>query len=160
MRHDELEYLVKAPLQVMCAQFHPKEDLIVTGSLDNTLRVWDISGLRKKTVAPGSLGGDDRAPPPDLFGSTDATVKVCLVLRLRCSSNNVQCLIFSLVFGLLSFSLLVTCYVSYICPFLQLSAYGRNCCARHMNNCRLLLKIVILSLSAVLIPFLARVGRT
>jgi len=28
----------------MCAQFHPKEDLIVSASLDQTVRVWDISG--------------------------------------------------------------------------------------------------------------------
>ena len=38
---------------VMCASFHPKEDLVVSASLDQTVRVWDISGLRKKTVAPG-----------------------------------------------------------------------------------------------------------
>jgi coatomer protein complex subunit alpha (xenin) len=62
----------------MCAQVHPKDDLIVTASLDNTLRVWDISGLRKKTVSPASLGGDDHRAPPDLFGSTDAVVKVLL----------------------------------------------------------------------------------
>lgn len=29
---------------VMCAQFHPSEDLVVSGSLDQTVRVWDISG--------------------------------------------------------------------------------------------------------------------
>ena len=29
---------------------------MVSASLDQTVRVWDISGLRKKTVAPG---GDD-----------------------------------------------------------------------------------------------------
>ena len=38
---------------VMCAQFHPSEDLIVSASLDQTVRVWDISGLRKKNVSPG-----------------------------------------------------------------------------------------------------------
>lgn len=32
----------------MCAQFHPKEDLIVSASLDQTARVWDISGLTLK----------------------------------------------------------------------------------------------------------------
>jgi len=29
---------------VMCAQFHPSEDLIVSASLDQSVRVWDISG--------------------------------------------------------------------------------------------------------------------
>ena len=29
---------------VMCAQFHPTEDLLVSASLDQTVRVWDISG--------------------------------------------------------------------------------------------------------------------
>ena len=38
---------------VMCAGFHAKDDLVVSASLDQTVRVWDISGLRKKTVAPG-----------------------------------------------------------------------------------------------------------
>ena len=30
---------------VMCAQFHPTEDLIVSASLDQTIRVWDFSGI-------------------------------------------------------------------------------------------------------------------
>ena len=29
---------------VMCAQFHPTEDYIVSASLDQTVRVWDIAG--------------------------------------------------------------------------------------------------------------------
>ena len=41
---------------VMCACFHPSEDLVASASLDQTVRLWDISGLRKKTVAPGSQG--------------------------------------------------------------------------------------------------------
>ena len=40
----------------MCAAFHPKDDLVVSASLDQTVRVWDIGGLRKKNVAPM---GDD-----------------------------------------------------------------------------------------------------
>ncbi len=35
-------------------------DLIVSASLDQTVRVWDISGLRKKNIAPGGLHGEDR----------------------------------------------------------------------------------------------------
>lgn len=52
---------------VMCAGFHPKDDLVVSASLDQTVRVWDISGLRKKTVAPG---GEDvmRLPQVCSFG--------------------------------------------------------------------------------------------
>lgn len=69
----------------MCAQFHPTEDLVVSASLDQTIRVWDISGLRKKSVAPGPGGFDDRssssaggmraAGQADLFGQPDAVVK-------------------------------------------------------------------------------------
>lgn len=36
---------------VMCARFHPTQDLIVSASLDLTVRVWDISGI------PGKPGG-------------------------------------------------------------------------------------------------------
>jgi coatomer protein complex subunit alpha (xenin) len=37
----------------MSAQFHPKDDLIVSTSMDQTVRVWDISGLRKSTPSTG-----------------------------------------------------------------------------------------------------------
>ena len=50
---------------VMCACFHPKDDLVVSASLDQTVRVWDISGLRKKTVAPG---GEDVLRLPQVRG--------------------------------------------------------------------------------------------
>ena len=69
---------------VMCAQFHPKEDLIVSASLDQSVRVWDISGLRKKhSAAPTSMTFEDqmaRANPnqADMFGNTDAVVKFVL----------------------------------------------------------------------------------
>jgi coatomer protein complex subunit alpha (xenin) len=33
----------------MSAQFHPKEDLVVSASMDQTVRVWDISGLKRST---------------------------------------------------------------------------------------------------------------
>lgn len=63
---------------VMCAQFHPSEDLVASASLDQTIRIWDISGLRKKTVAPGVGGLEDHMRSTggtDLFGTSDAIVK-------------------------------------------------------------------------------------
>ena len=42
---------------VMCAGFHPKDDLVVSASLDQTVRVWDVSALRAKTANPGTVGG-------------------------------------------------------------------------------------------------------
>lgn len=68
---------------VMCAQFHPTEDLIASASLDQSVRIWDISGLRKKHSAPTSMSFEDqmaRANPnqADMFGNTDAIVKFVL----------------------------------------------------------------------------------
>jgi coatomer protein complex subunit alpha (xenin) len=68
---------------VMCAQFHPTEDLIASASLDQSVRIWDISGLRKKHSAPTSMTFEDqmaRANPSqaDMFGNTDAVVKFVL----------------------------------------------------------------------------------
>lgn len=68
----------------MCAQFHPKEDLIVSASLDQSVRVWDISGLRKKHSAPTSaMSFEDQMArnsqqQADMFGNTDAVVKFVL----------------------------------------------------------------------------------
>lgn len=63
----------------MCAQFHPTEDLVVSASLDQTVRVWDISGLRKKNVSPGPGGMmEEHLKNPhssDLFGSSYVYVK-------------------------------------------------------------------------------------
>jgi coatomer protein complex subunit alpha (xenin) len=63
----------------MCAQFHPSDDYIVSASLDQSVRVWDISGLRKKNVAPGPEGFHSQLQrttgTPDLFGQTDGVVK-------------------------------------------------------------------------------------
>ena len=59
----------------MCAQFHPKEDLVVSASLDQTVRVWDISGLRKKNIAAPGQPVQDEKPAHDLFGSSDAIVR-------------------------------------------------------------------------------------
>lgn len=42
------------------------------------VRVWDISGLRKKNVSPGPAGLEDHLKNPgttDLFGQADAVVK-------------------------------------------------------------------------------------
>lgn len=67
----------------MCAQFHPKDDLVVSASLDQTVRVWDISGLRKKHSAPSSMAFEDQmsrvnSNQGDMFGNTDAVVKYVL----------------------------------------------------------------------------------
>ena len=67
----------------MCAQFHPKEDLVISASLDQTVRVWDISGLRKKHSAPTSMSFEDQIAranqnQTDVFGNTDAVVKFVL----------------------------------------------------------------------------------
>jgi coatomer protein complex subunit alpha (xenin) len=67
----------------MCAQFHPKEDLVVSASLDQSVRVWDISGLRKKHSAPTSTSFEDQMArnnqnQADMFGNTDAVVKFVL----------------------------------------------------------------------------------
>ena len=86
----------------MCANWHPTEDLILSASLDQTIRVWDISGLRKRSTsivddltsggAPGSgfgagggFGGGNGANnnqtgsgSSDVFGNVDAVVKFVL----------------------------------------------------------------------------------
>nr|CDS32611.1 E3 ubiquitin protein ligase CBL [Hymenolepis microstoma] len=78
---------------VMCARFHPKEDLVVSASLDQTVRVWDISGFRKRNVAPSSFSGVEEqmrylgtgggngamghgnANTTDFFGSSDVVAR-------------------------------------------------------------------------------------
>lgn len=66
----------------MCAQFHPSDDLVASASLDQTIRIWDISGLRKKNSAPGMGGGSSSrissgvtASQTELFGQPDVIVK-------------------------------------------------------------------------------------
>ena len=46
----------------MCAQFHPTEDLVATASLDQSIRVWDISGeiMRGGEGGSGEEGGGER----------------------------------------------------------------------------------------------------
>ena len=73
---------------MMSAFFHPKDDLVVSASLDQTIRVWDISGLRKKSAAGSGQGSssDERMGPlsglpgshQDLFGNIDCVVKFVL----------------------------------------------------------------------------------
>lgn len=66
---------------VMCASFHPKDDMIVSASLDQTVRVWDTTGLRKKTVrgAPSQEDGTVVSRVNnELFGGNDAIVKYVL----------------------------------------------------------------------------------
>ena len=62
----------------MCALFLPKEDLVVSASLDQTVRVWDISALKKKSASPTDdilrLGQMNT----DFFGGVDAVVKYVL----------------------------------------------------------------------------------
>lgn len=48
------------------ASSNVQEDLVVSASLDQTVRVWDIGGLRKKTVSPG--GADDVMRLPQVGG--------------------------------------------------------------------------------------------
>jgi WD40 repeat protein len=57
-------------------------DLIVSASLDQSVRVWDISGLRKKHSAPTSMTFEESVRQSqnqaDMFGNTDAVVKFVL----------------------------------------------------------------------------------
>ena len=38
----------------MCAQFHPTEDLVASASLDQTIRIWDVSGESLSTFCIAS----------------------------------------------------------------------------------------------------------
>nr|KJB47563.1 hypothetical protein B456_008G031300 [Gossypium raimondii] len=62
----------------MCASFHPKEDLVVSASLDQTVRVWDIGSLKKKTASPADDILRLSHMNTDLFGGVDAVVKYVL----------------------------------------------------------------------------------
>jgi len=62
----------------MCASFHPKGDLVVSASLDQTVRVWDIGALRKKSASPADDILRLTQMNTDLFGGIDAVVKYVL----------------------------------------------------------------------------------
>jgi len=67
----------------MCAAFHPTDDLIVSASLDQTVRVWDIAGLKtQKGSSPDTIQSMIQAQKdsiaPDLFGNSDAVTKYVL----------------------------------------------------------------------------------
>ncbi|CAK9171838.1 unnamed protein product [Ilex paraguariensis] len=62
----------------MCALFHHKDDLVVSASLDQTVRVWDIGALRKKTVSPADDFLQLSQMNTDFFGGVDAIVKYVL----------------------------------------------------------------------------------
>ncbi|XP_053990351.1 uncharacterized protein LOC128882670 isoform X2 [Hylaeus volcanicus] len=77
-------------------QFHPKQDLVVSSSLDQSIRVWDISGLKNKYYNIHTTSGSDNnlnrsnttntgsnllilsAQQSDMFGTTDAVCKFIL----------------------------------------------------------------------------------
>ena len=106
---------------VMCAQFHPSEDLVASASLDQTIRIWDISGLRKKTVAPG-VGGPiadhhmRNTGGTDLFGSADAIVKHVLEVWSNRSGVLDECVRMRVPSVCLSAThVFVTCVVHLLC---------------------------------------------
>ena len=64
----------------MCAQFHLSEDLVASASLDQTVRIWDISGLRKKSAVPSGASArvsstTIASAQTELFGQPDVIVK-------------------------------------------------------------------------------------
>lgn len=64
----------------MSAFFHPKDDLVVSASMDQTVRVWDIASLRKST--PSSLpAGGGPGGPAGTFDSFDSFSTVKYVLE-------------------------------------------------------------------------------
>lgn len=76
----------------MCAAFHPTEDLLVSASLDQTVRVWDLSNIRAKN-APSvtsassrkgsftSPGSSNSSPQIDLFAGSGLDTSVKFILE-------------------------------------------------------------------------------
>lgn len=81
----------------MCAQFHPTEDVVASASLDMTIRIWDISGLKKKNNRNGlpsplsgselgglaNIGANVASAQSDFFGDGDTMVKFVLEGHFR-----------------------------------------------------------------------------
>ncbi|KAE8221247.1 hypothetical protein CF326_g8598 [Tilletia indica] len=57
---------------IMCARFHPKENLVVSASIDQAVHVWDISGLDKTASHPPSSTAPGRSRTRSTIG--DITV--------------------------------------------------------------------------------------
>jgi WD40 repeat protein len=66
------------------------DDLVASASLDQTVRVWDISGLRKKTVSPG---GEDVLRLPQVQLCEANMVQLChhMLARMRCNTDMYWC---------------------------------------------------------------------
>ena len=53
----------------MCATFHPDDTLIASASLDQTVRIWDFSKLKEKSMQKSG------SRPNEIFGGTEVEVK-------------------------------------------------------------------------------------
>lgn len=56
MSRQQLAILTGHSHYVMCAQFHPSKDILVTCSLDQTLRLWDFTNLKMKYTSSEMKG--------------------------------------------------------------------------------------------------------
>lgn len=64
--------------------FHPSDDLIVSASLDQTVRVWDTNGLKKK-----EMGITDTTNNNDgVVGSTNAMIMDAMMRGKNNTNNN------------------------------------------------------------------------
>ena len=72
---------------VMCAQFHATEDLVASASLDQTVRIWDISGEREggggeRGEGREGRGGEKRGASVVSEWSLHACILCCLLCVL------------------------------------------------------------------------------
>jgi len=61
-----------------CASFHPKEGLVVSALLDQTVHVWDTSALMKKIFSPANKILRLTQMNTYVFGGGDVVVKYVL----------------------------------------------------------------------------------